>query len=53
MYLSSEPVELKTINTSEQIFVKLQIEGSPDLYIGVFYKPHKKPSILRDINTKD
>ena len=28
-------------DTSEQLWVKLQVKGSPDLYIGSFYKPPK------------
>jgi hypothetical protein len=40
-YLSSEPSELKSEETSEQLWIKLQIKGSPDLYIGSFYKPPK------------
>jgi hypothetical protein len=35
-YLSSDPEE-----TSEQLWIKFQIKGSHDLYIGSFYKPPK------------
>ena len=40
-YLSSEPSDLMSDDTSEQLWVKLQVKGSPDLYIGSFYKPPK------------
>jgi hypothetical protein len=40
-YISSEPSELKSEETSEQLWIELQIKGSPDLYIGSFYKPPK------------
>jgi len=36
-YLSSEPTD----DSSEQLWVKLQVKGTPDLYIGSFYKPPK------------
>ena len=32
-YLSSDPSELKSEETSEQLWIKLQIKGSPDLYL--------------------
>ncbi|CAC5397146.1 unnamed protein product [Mytilus coruscus] len=41
-YLSSEPPDLKSDDTSEQLWVKVQIIGSPDLYMGSFYKPPNK-----------
>ncbi|KAK3108516.1 hypothetical protein FSP39_009662 [Pinctada imbricata] len=41
-YLSSEPIDLKTDDISEQLWVKVQIIGSPDLYIGSFYKPPRQ-----------
>ena len=41
-YLSSEPSDLKSDDTSEQLWVKLQVKGSPDLYVGSFYKPPKQ-----------
>ena len=41
-YLSSEPTDLKSDDTSEQLWVKLQVKGSPDLYVGSFYKPPKQ-----------
>ncbi|VDI57721.1 Hypothetical predicted protein [Mytilus galloprovincialis] len=37
-----EPPDLKSDDTSEQLWVKVQIIGSPDLYIGSFYKPPNK-----------
>ena len=40
-YLSSEPTDLKSDDSSEQLWVKLQVKGAPDLYIGNFYKPPK------------
>jgi hypothetical protein len=40
-YLSSEPTDLKSDDSSEQLWVKLQVKGAPDLYIGSFYKPPK------------
>ena len=40
-YLSSEPTDLKSDDSSEQLWVKLQVKGAPDLYIGTFYKPPK------------
>ncbi|CAG2220727.1 unnamed protein product [Mytilus edulis] len=39
---SSEPPDLKSDDISEQLWVKVQITGSPDLYIGSFYKPPNK-----------
>jgi hypothetical protein len=40
-YLSSEPTDLKSDDSSEQLWVKLQVKGATDLYIGSFYKPPK------------
>jgi hypothetical protein len=40
-YLSSEPTDLKSDDSSEQLWVKLQVKGAPDLYIGSFYRPPK------------
>jgi hypothetical protein len=40
-YLSSEPTEVQSNDSSEQLWVKLQVKGAPDLYIGSFYKPPK------------
>jgi hypothetical protein len=42
-YLSSDPSELKSEETIEQLWIKFQIKGSHDLYIhvGSFYKPPK------------
>ena len=40
-YLNSEPTDLKSDYSSEQLWVKLQVKGAPDLYIGNFYKPPK------------
>ena len=40
-YLSSEPTDLKSDDSSEQLWVKLQVKGAPDLYIDSFYKPPK------------
>ena len=44
-YLSSEPTDLKSDDSSEQLRVKLQVKGAPDLYIGSFYRP---PTITDD-----
>ena len=41
-YLSSEPADLKSDDASEQLWVKLQVKGSPDLYVGSFYKPPRQ-----------
>ncbi|KAK3085493.1 hypothetical protein FSP39_004174 [Pinctada imbricata] len=38
-YLSTEPPDLKRDDHYEQLWVKVQVKGTPDLYIGSFYKP--------------
>jgi hypothetical protein len=40
-YLSSETTDLKSDDSSEQLWVELQVKGAPDLYISSFYKPPK------------
>jgi hypothetical protein len=35
-YLSSEPTDLKSDDSSEQLWVKLQVKGAPDLYCLTF-----------------
>lgn len=41
-YNSSELSDLKSDDTSEQLWVKLQVKGSPYLCLGSFYKPLKQ-----------
>jgi hypothetical protein len=40
-YLSSKPTDLKSDDSREQLWVKLQVKGAPDLYMSSFYKPSK------------
>ena len=40
-YLRSKPTDLKSDDSSEQLWVKLQVKGAPDLYMSSFYKPSK------------
>ena len=40
-YLSTEPPEFRVDGACELLWVKLQIQGLPDLYIGSFYRPPK------------
>jgi hypothetical protein len=35
-YLSSEPTDLKSDDSSEQLWVKLQVKGALDLYMSSF-----------------
>lgn len=41
-YNSSELSDLKSDDTSEHLWVKLQVKGSPYLCLGSFYKPLKQ-----------
>lgn len=40
-YLSTEPPEFRVEGACELLWVKLQIQGLPDLHIGSFYRPPK------------
>ena len=40
-YLSTEPPEFRVDGACELLWVKLQIQGLPDLHIGSFYRPPK------------